>query len=350
MKLHPTTFISLLAISAYATPLLPRNPNQKAGKSAACSAKGSGASNNGAKPVEVPKPAGNATKPVEAPMPTTNGTAAGNTTAAAGVLPDGRIAQGAVPEDFNVLASKFKSAVVKGDGLVFSDIVAFPDVTQSLFDVATNTKAFSLSIDDKSIFIPNGGVADTLTRRADLLPSIASTLNNIATTGKKTMHFSFQQSALSPLNLTHDHQIAFLETADFATHQFDVRVGKVVDAAAGSPGADGTNIVVNGNSKNAAGVQTLFSAPFEGVQGFQNFAVEMDFDQNTIQIFHSTENNPLVQVTEALPNDNSGNGEYHFAVLKNAVDGQQPPIATAEAVVFGGIFMQDTAVEAVLLQ
>lgn len=33
------------------------------------------------------------------------------------VLPDGRIAADAVPEDFNVLASVFKSAVVKGDGM-----------------------------------------------------------------------------------------------------------------------------------------------------------------------------------------------------------------------------------------
>lgn len=32
------------------------------------------------------------------------------------VLPDGRIAPDAVPEDFNVLESVFKSAVVKGDG------------------------------------------------------------------------------------------------------------------------------------------------------------------------------------------------------------------------------------------
>lgn len=90
------------------------------------------------------------------------------------------------------------------------------------------------------------------------------------------MHFSFQQDAAAPLNLTHDYQVAFLETSDFATHQFDVRVGQVVDAAPGSPGADGTNIVVNGNSKNAAGVQTLFSTPFTA--GFQNFAVQMDFD------------------------------------------------------------------------
>ncbi|KAH9208686.1 hypothetical protein DL95DRAFT_372985 [Leptodontidium sp. 2 PMI_412] len=333
MKFHPSNLISLLILSATASPLSSRN--QQAKKPAACTVGGGKAANN-------------ATKPVEAPKPAANGTANGNTTAAVAVLPDGRIAQGAVPEDFNVLASKFKSAVVKADGLVFSDIVAFPAVEQSLFDISTNTKAFSLSISDAAIFTPKGGAPDLLTRRADLLPSIASTLANIATTGKKTMHFSFQQDATAPLNLTHDYQVAFLETADFATHQFDVRVGKVVDAAPGSPGADGTNIVVNGNSKNAAGVQTLFSTPFTA--GFQNFAVQMDFDLNTIQIFHSTENNPLVQVTEPLPNDNSGNGEYHFAVLKNAVGGQQPPIAGSEAVIFGGIFMQDTAVDAVLLQ
>jgi len=39
-----------------------------------------------------------------------------NTTAAAAVLPDGRIEQAVVATDFNVLASVFKSAVVKGDG------------------------------------------------------------------------------------------------------------------------------------------------------------------------------------------------------------------------------------------
>lgn len=39
---------------------------------------------------------------------------AGNTTAL--VLPDGRIKQDATPENFNVLESVFKSAVVKGDG------------------------------------------------------------------------------------------------------------------------------------------------------------------------------------------------------------------------------------------
>lgn len=41
---------------------------------------------------------------------------AGNSSTGGLVLPDGRIKQDAKPEDFNVLASVFKSAVVKGDG------------------------------------------------------------------------------------------------------------------------------------------------------------------------------------------------------------------------------------------
>lgn len=48
--------------------------------------------------------------------PAPNTAAAGNASTGALVLPDGRIRQDAKPEDFNVLASVFKSAVVKGDG------------------------------------------------------------------------------------------------------------------------------------------------------------------------------------------------------------------------------------------
>jgi hypothetical protein len=40
----------------------------------------------------------------------------------------------------------------------------------------------------------------------------------------------------------------------FTSHKFDVSVGAVVDAAAGSHDADGTNIMANGNSKNDVGV------------------------------------------------------------------------------------------------
>lgn len=202
------------------------------------------------------------------------GSAAGATagTAAGGaVLPDGRIAQDAKPEDFNVLASKFKSAVVKGEGLVFSDIISFPAVDQSLFDVAGNTKAFEISINDSSIFAPQGGAPQADFRRADLLPSIASTLNNVSTTGKKAMHFSISQDGTKPLDLTHEYQLSFLETADFGSRSWDVRVG----TGGTSPGLDGKNIVVLGRS--GAAIKELFVTPFTA--GFHNFAIDTDFDK-----------------------------------------------------------------------
>lgn len=200
------------------------------------------------------------------------GAAAGGAAAGAVVLPDGRIKQDAVPEDFNVLASPFKSAVVKGDGLNFSDVITFPDIQPSIFDAAGNTKAFEININDQSIFVPEGQAPQDQFRRADLLPSIASTLNNVSTTGVKTMHFSLQQDAAKPLALTtNEYQLAFLETADFESRIFDVRVG----TGTTSPSLTGENIVVLGRSGDA--IQEMFVAPFSA--DLQNFAVTLDFDQ-----------------------------------------------------------------------
>lgn len=271
------------------------------------------------------------------------GAAAGDAAAGAVVLPDGRIKQDAVPEDFNVLASPFKSAVVKGDGLNFSDVITFPDIQPSLFDAAGNTKAFEININDQSIFVPEGQEPQDQFRRADLLPSIASTLNNVSTTGTKTMHFSVQQDPAKPLALTtNEYQVAFLETADFESRIFDVRVG----TGTTSPSLTGDNIVVLGRSGDA--IQEMFVAPFSA--DLENFAVTLDFDQNTMQVFHSTGQTPLEQVSEAVANDNSGNGEYHFAVLKLA-DAQGEQAANIdEGLFFAGIFMEDSADGTVTLQ
>jgi hypothetical protein len=87
------------------------------------------------------------------------------------------------------------------------------------------------------------------------------------------MHFSIATDASRPLNTSHSYQVVFLETAEFATHQFDVRMGT-------GEGADGTNIVVNGNSKTSGGAPTLFATPM--TTGFNNFAVTMDFDKKFV--------------------------------------------------------------------
>lgn len=135
-----------------------------------------------------------------------------------------------------------------------------------MFDKATNTKAFEITINDSSIFVPQGGTAQTNIRRADLLPSIRSQLNDVATTGVRTMHLSIQQDPAKPINTTHDYQVFNLESADFSFHQLDIRTG-----------ADNAGkLAIQGNSKNPAGQQTLASVDFPADQ-MVNLALKMDF-------------------------------------------------------------------------
>lgn len=142
-----------------------------------------------------------------------------------------------------------------------------------MFDTANNTKAFEITINDKSIFKPQGGTPQTNIRRADLLPSIRSQLNNVSTTGVRTMHFSIQQDPARPINTTHDYQVMNLESGDFSFHQIDVRTGA----------ANAGKLVVQGNAKNPAGQQTLASVDFPADQ-MVNLALKMDFNAKYVSI------------------------------------------------------------------
>ncbi|KAK2010739.1 hypothetical protein LZ32DRAFT_562498 [Colletotrichum eremochloae] len=207
------------------------------------------------------------------------------------------------------------------------------------FDKATNTKAFAINIDDKSIFIPQGGEPQSNIRRADLLPSIRSQLNDVAVTGVRTLHFSVQRDATKPLNATHDYQIVNLESKDFSFRQFDVRTGA----------DNGNEIAIFGNSQTTPAPEKIFSTPF-GEGQFENFAMKLDFNANTMQVFHSTGQEPLEQVTEPVANDLAGLGEYHFALQKNPVGDAPQPTGIQEALIFGGIFMEDSTDGTVSLQ
>lgn len=106
-----TTLCSLLAADAIAQPTLVWKRAGAANNAAAANtAAGSGA----ACAVSTNVTAGQASVATNVTAGVT--AAAGNATTTALVLPDGRIKQNAVATDFDVLASVFKSAVVKGDG------------------------------------------------------------------------------------------------------------------------------------------------------------------------------------------------------------------------------------------
>ncbi|OAG08734.1 uncharacterized protein CC84DRAFT_1204022 [Paraphaeosphaeria sporulosa] len=266
---------------------------------------------------------------------------------AATIVYDGRVKENATKADFDTTTGPFGKDFVKGQNLTFSQLVAFPSVEPSNFDAQVGAKAIEVQINDQSIFVPGNNIANaqTAVRRTELNPNGGGN----TTTGVKTLHVSLQPSAQHPLNISHEYSLVFLERADFGANLFMLRTGTLL----GSNGGTKNDLVLQGNT--AAGTKTLFTTPFtEGV--WTNLALQLDFTANTIQVFQSSGSAPLVQATEPLPNDLTGNGQFHFGVNKNPTDPGTDVLRSGfqesgilEGVVYGGIFVEDTASSSVTL-
>ncbi|OAA67092.1 hypothetical protein SPI_01668 [Niveomyces insectorum RCEF 264] len=261
---------------------------------------------------------------------------------------DGRIPSSFSAATFDTNNNVFSPSNVFGQNLKLSQLVELPAQTGSLFDV--DTVPVEVTISDQSIFAPSADNIQTGFRRAELLPA-SNSGTDPSTQGVKTLHFSVMQDAQRPLNLSHEYQLVFLESNDFSTNQLVLKTGTILGGAAG---VDPNTLQLFGNV-NANPPQVLFSTPFTpGV--FQNFAVTLDFDKLTSQVFFSTGTSPLKAQTQALSNDVSGQGQFHFGVLKKGLDGgddivhdgiQEPGIN--EGIIFGGVFEEDSSTGCVSL-
>ena len=289
---------------------------------------------------------------------------------------DGRVPGDLAATDLDVPNDIFSETVVLGQGLTFSQALQLlPANTGSLvrsspalefyswftdrrliqFDLNANDKPIAVSISDQSIFNDQVGF-----RRAELIPA-SNDGTDASTKGVKTLHFSVLKDDARPLNLSHEYQLAFLESQDFSTNQFVLKTGTIL----GQDTADPDTLQLFGNVNQG---KVLFSTPFTA-DVFHNFALTLDFDQlfvpassvsdtvlfvnarySTTQVFFSTGDDALAAVTDAIQNDVSGQGQFHFGVLKKPVGGVGDitkngfqPDAIDEAVVFGGIFQEDSA-------
>jgi hypothetical protein len=80
------------------------------------------------------------------------------------------------------------------------------------------------------------------------------------------------KDAARPLNLSHEYQLTFVESADFSTNQFVLKTGTMLDTAT-QGGVDPDSLILFGNVKQS---KILFNAPFTaGV--FHNFGLTLDF-------------------------------------------------------------------------
>ncbi|CAK7233561.1 hypothetical protein SEUCBS140593_008643 [Sporothrix eucalyptigena] len=291
---------------------------------------------------------------------------------------DGRVPSTFTAASFDTNNNVFNPSNVFGQGLKFSEIVQLPAVSGSLFDVNTVPAEVTIrsaqplsslpsvpfaympvletpsatappASDDKSIFAPSADNVQTGFRRAELLPA-SNSGTDPSTQGVKTLHFSVMQDAQRPLNLSHEYQLVFLESNDFSTNQLVLKTGTVLGQTGGTP----SDLQLFGNV-NANPPQVLFSTPFTpGV--FNNFAVTLDFNKLTSQVFFSTGTSALKQVTQPLANDVSGQGQFHFGVLKKPVNAGADIVHSGfqesginEGVIFGGIFEEDSSTGCVSL-
>ncbi|TID06827.1 hypothetical protein CH35J_000821 [Colletotrichum higginsianum] len=254
---------------------------------------------------------------------------------------DGRIPKAFTAADFDGKTSPFNTANVFGKGLKFSDLIKLPG-GQSLFDV-NSTQPFEVTIDDKSIFAPSADNVQIGFRRAEMLP-LSNDGKDASTQGIKTLHFSLQKDDKRPLNLSHEYQLAFLESADFSTNQIVLKTGTIL----GQNTEDPDTLQLFGNVATSPPPE-LFKTKFTpGV--FHNFAIKLDFTANTTEVFYSQGTSALKSQGAAVPNIIAGQGQYHFGILKKPVNGGaditksgDQPADIDEGLIYAGIFQEDSA-------
>lgn len=258
------------------------------------------------------------------------------------VVFDGRVPATATPQDFDTANgggwNPFNPNYVKGQSLAWSDIILLPSgLESSLFDApgANASASPEVTISDLSIFNNQRGF-----RRAGLQFLADRNAGSPGSEGQKTLHFSLRQDEARPFNLTHEYLIVWHEAGDYSSNQFNFQAGTLIGRE-DEDQADSWKLLDRNN-------KLLWSTPIEtGV--WQNFAITLDFEENLIQAWYSSGLDPLEEALAPVSNDNSGDGQYQFGILKkptgtdDVVNGgyQQSPVD--EGLIYGGVFLEDSA-------
>ncbi|KAE8443443.1 hypothetical protein EG329_001840 [Mollisiaceae sp. DMI_Dod_QoI] len=257
---------------------------------------------------------------------------------------------GGVPENFSLSAfdtnaSPFSPKYTKGQNLTWSSILRLPDVDPSRFDLPSD-KAIEVTINDSSIFLPGGGKPQIGFRRAGLLMGNGSDVSNV---GVQTFHWSVRQDREMRMNLTHEYMNVWHEANDYQSNQFSINAGIMLVQDKPKVG----NVSTTGLDKNLWKIlnrnnDVVWTMEIEW-DDWQNFAITLDYGNNTLQVYYSSGYEPLAAVTKALPNDNSGGGQYQIGIAKKPTetvsvvyDGFQES-NLHEGQIYGGIFIEDSS-------
>jgi len=246
-------------------------------------------------------------------------------------------------------------AIVKGDQSASNYVQFLGDsVAATPLWEPVQDQAFLVTIDNTSVFTPGNSQPQFGFRRTELIAQQnqagdRTTFNALLQTGKNAFHFSFLADQSQPLNLTHEYQIVFIEPND-GTHVFEAKLGTPFNTTLSENDANVIHILSHNQS-------VLFQTPFDQT-AWHNLAVLVDSDGLTLQVFYSQNGCQLQAVTgvednSSLPKGPTGQGDFHFGVLKlpliNPSDSSadQSDVAhhgiqegTVEGLTFSGVFVE----------
>lgn len=245
---------------------------------------------------------------------------------------DGRVPVDTELADFDSYAtSPFNPDYIRGDES-FSETLLFPDVPNSRFD-DEGFKSVEVTISDLSIFQEQNGF-----RRIGLQIQGDENEGGPGTVGVKTLHWSVKQDPARTFNLTHEYLNVWHETSTYDGNQFNFETGTII----GRPGNENTFKILDRQNTE------VWSTPIDESE-WQNFAVTLDFEQNTLQVYYSVGDTPLEAVTEALSNNNAGEGQYQIGILKkptgtdDVVNSGYQETGIDEGQIYGSIFLEDSS-------
>lgn len=202
--------------------------------------------------------------------------------AKAQIIWDGRIPTNFSRSAFDSAStSPFSPDFVRATNETFSKIIEFPDVPPSLFDAYTS-RPIEVTINNNSIFAPGGNRQNGF-RRAELLPD-ANNGTDATVQGITTLHFSIREDPNKPLNYSHEYQLVFIETNDFASHDWTLKTGTPfgTDPASLAKGKAKT-LRLGSSTAGGAEEQVLFEKPFE-TGTWYNFAIQTNWDNRHVVI------------------------------------------------------------------
>ncbi|EIN04659.1 hypothetical protein PUNSTDRAFT_128217 [Punctularia strigosozonata HHB-11173 SS5] len=246
---------------------------------------------------------------------------------------DGRVTLRTTPADFDKNSSIYDHQYVHGENQTWAEIIKFPVVEPSLFDVPKLSKPVEVTLSDASIFLSGPGGLQTGFRRSELIPA-TNNGTDPSVIGTTTFHWSIRNDPARPLNYSHEYHPAWHETNSYDTEQFTFETGQPFNQSF-DPSVHNPRTLRLAGNREVSPENMLFQTPFtENV--WHNWAVTLGWDSKT---------------RTPEKGRGPGGGQFHVGVFKQPTgplginvlyEGYQESHIN-EGLIHGGVFIEDSS-------